>query len=854
MVNGMVGTYEELTAGKVSTVENLVKGLFSYWESTECKIKQYTDIDEAIKRLDLTGIENEEKIRQAIKFNRKQISNSIRILFELGMSIDDMKTELMSPKQNCLVNLYKIILESELYENFRLKESFSEMEVNEAIQKGMTLERDSVDFHGIDIDTVVIHGIHQFTPIILRTIEHVAKYKRVVLLFNYQKQYKNVYQTWVDVYSSFDIPIKSQFSNEYKPNPLLPNSYKGNLLADKMANLIEGKNEGLDSQLDFEILEFDNNTEFASYVANVFEKASKEQDQHENPKSSTLYYMKEQFYSANNSVNNILKVYFPEQFGERHFLTYPIGHFFLSITNMWNPDEGGIKIENMNDVLECLCAGIIKEDVHGILSSIFNKTKEFFSRAESLEEIAELLVKLKKRIKKSVLSESENRIAGRLIYFDTSIEEVDLLIDALNQLNQITEVFYADFEDTKNNFREFYKRIKEFLETRVLEASDLDDEFRDIISRVLIRLEEVENIEANGSFDVLKETMSYYLKQENKKGKSANWIVRDFEQIDGDILKSRWQNKDTTYHFACLSDNDMNVTRSDRFPWPLDVDFFEVAQDPVDWKYQVYVKSRREYENFKRYALIYGLQFNRVKFKMSYVKNVDEKENEVFYLLRILGVKKKYPVLTTDEDNLQEIKNICLDDLEKVNDYSQFDIYRYRICKYRFLLESTLGKGTIYRDRFLLLKYMEILLENASRVALQGQIATEDLILKTLRDEYEKLKRKFEFAIDLDKLDIITNAKNYLYNSVLKKDTVFSNITNNDEVYMRKREEFIYLKLGKCDNDFSVKFKDASNAEIERLLNLERLDSLPYTKNCDKWCQYCAVREVCLEPYRYINN
>ena len=80
--------------------------------------------------------------------------------------------------------------------------------------------------------------------------------------------------------------------------------------------------------------------------------------------------------------------------------------------------------------------------------------------------------------------------------------------------------------------------------------------------------------------------MAYYLKQESKKGLSANWIVRDFEQIDGDILKSRKQNKDIVYHFACLSDNDMNVTNRDRFPWPLDVTFFEVALDPIDWKYR----------------------------------------------------------------------------------------------------------------------------------------------------------------------------------------------------------------------------------------------------------------------------
>ena len=81
MANGIMGTYREMTAGKVSTVENLVKGLFSYWESSECKIKQYADIDIAIGMLDLP--ETEEKIRQSLRFNRKELSNSLRILFEL---------------------------------------------------------------------------------------------------------------------------------------------------------------------------------------------------------------------------------------------------------------------------------------------------------------------------------------------------------------------------------------------------------------------------------------------------------------------------------------------------------------------------------------------------------------------------------------------------------------------------------------------------------------------------------------------------------------------------------------------------------------------------------------------------
>lgn len=853
MANGIMGTYTDMTAGKVSTVENLVKGLFSYWESSECKIKQYADIDWAIGELDIP--ENAEKVRQSLRFNRKGLSNSLRILFELDMGLDDMRVDLMSEEQKNLVQLYSLIQKSERVNDFRLKRKFSKEEIEEAIKQGMLLEREGADLSSVDVDSIVVHGVHQFSPMILQTLEIIAKYKRVVLLFNYQQQYKNVYQTWIDVYSSFDLPIKSQFINEFKPNPLLSNSYDGNLLAERMANLIEGRPEENDMEAPFEIMEFDNNTEFASYVAKVFEDAMKRQEKDQHGKRSALYYMKEQFYAANNSVNNILKIYYPGQFGERHFLTYPIGHFFLSITNMWNPDEGGIRIENMNDIVECLNSGFVKEKVPGSLYAIFNKTYEFFIRAESIEEIVDLLGKLKKRIAKSEKDANEKRIGGRLIYFDVTAEEIDLLIDALEQLNKITKVFYEDFEDSENNFKKFYKKIKEFLETRLLEAEDLEDEFRDVVKRVLIRLEEVDNIDMSGSFDVLKETMSYYLKQESKKGLSANWIVRDFEQIDGDILKSQHQYKDTVYHFACLSDNDMNVTNRDRFPWPLDVNFFEVAQDPIDWKYQVYVKSRREYKNFKRYAIIYGLQFNRVKFKLSYVKNVDDKENEMFYLFKILQASKTFPDNSIGSVSGVQKRDYSLEIDTTVN-YGQYDYYRYIICKYRFLLESTIEKRAVYRDHFLLLKYLEILLENQARVTLQGQIATEDILLDTLNDEFKKLERKFEFVRDMhtERMDVITNAKNYLLKSILKNGSTFPTVTLNDDIYMRKREEFIYLQLGNGDNSFYNNFKDVSQSEIDSKLDSDKVNKAGYKKSCDEWCQYCAVREVCMEPYRYTTN
>jgi len=93
------------------------------------------------------------------------------------------------------------------------------------------------------------------------------------------------------------------------------------------------------------------------------------------------------------------------------------------------------------------------------------------------------------------------------------------------------------------------------------------------------------------------------------------------------------------------------------------------------------------------------------------VKNVDDKENELFYILKILGAKKSLPP-ENDDNNRTGIPQKLTVDIDTSNNYGQYDYFRYRICKYRFLLESTIAKRPVFRDHFLLLKYLEILLED----------------------------------------------------------------------------------------------------------------------------------------------
>ncbi|MGY3665009.1 MAG: hypothetical protein ACXAHE_14495 [Roseburia sp. 1XD42-69] len=865
MGNGLSAVYSELNDGQLATVEELVEALYPNWFDTKTYIEQYTILTNTLDTV-TPNIEPDrwKKIKQSLRFNKSSLLDSIRLMAEMGLSLKNLKIKKITEEQLYLVAAYKAILNGENAKKFTLRRNFSDKEIDQAVKTALVAKdvrrgKEAKSVEKIDCNTVVIHGIHQFTPTILSMIEEVAKYRRVVLLFNYQQQYKEIYQTWLDVYSCFDLNIKSQFNNEFIPSTLLQASYKGNVLADQIGKLADGTLTEKSRVLnDISVIEFDNITEFSAYVAQIFEDASRKYHEDENKKGSALSYMREQFYSANNSVNDILKVYFPEQFGERHFLAYPIGHFFVAVTNMWDSENGGIKIENMNDIAECLYSGALYEKILGSLITTFNSTKNYFSRATVLEGdnesegVIDLLKKLRKQISKLNKGKAEYaEQLNRLAYYNVDLESIDELIEALETLNKITKLFYEDFENGNNNFKHFYEKIKDFVETQILPTADAETEFQDILLRLLARLEEVEKIETTSTFDCLKDTMAYYLKQESQKGESANWIVRDFQQIDGDVLKSSTQEAGIIYHFACVSDADMNVKREDQFPWPLTIEFFEKAYEPLDWKYQVYVKSRKEYKHFKRYALVYGLEFNRCNFKLSYIKNDDDKQNELYYILKLLGVKTERNIhnTTSTKQNLDLTVNLGVNR----SIFVDLDGFRRRICGYRFALESLIEGGTIYQDRFLQSKYMEIMLANIVRRKLEGQIATEAIMNEALDDATSRLSRYFRFLNESEMTDIKTNTKNAIIHQALKAGKIkqFPKLDDTDTDMMRKKEEFIYLHL-ENENQENVllgKFNDLTVAEKKKFLP-ENLKEANYSKEANIWCQWCAVREKCLESYK----
>lgn len=831
MVNGMETTYPELkNRMQLTTVRILLNALYEDWEDLNTRVRQMMEVDAAIRRMaEQEGYE--ETVQRSLAYNAASIVNCIRMFQELGLQSMPFAVKDLTLDQKYLVKIYQQILHREKTA-FAFAHVQSLQEIEAGIETALHKKHPDANMNVLNQDAIVLHGIHQFSPAMLCAIEDISKHKDVILLFNYQEQYKAIYQTWLNIYTLFEQPIYTDAENQFHPMHLMVDSYASNLLADRMGKLANGDYNGTEDQKPLEVIEFANMTEFAGYAARLFEQAQKRQNA-SGDNAPVLSMMSEQLYSASGRVNDILRAYFPEQFGERHFLDYPLGHFFVSATNMWDPENQCAKVDNLSDIKECLECGIIAEQCQGQHLNSFNQIIPFIEKEVTLTGMIKKLTKLKKYVKRS--SEELKRVG----YMSISKDDLTDLIRALEELNQIIGYFFTDFENGADNFRRFYQRIQSFIVKRVANLEELDDEMRTVIQKLLARMQK-SDLPETGTFICLKQTMSYYLSQDDTLVKGAHWIVRDFEQIDGDILRSSKQKANQTcYHFCCLSDKDICAAKDERLPWPLDIHFFEVACEPLDWKYQIFLKSKVEFRNFKKYALLYGLEFNRIGCKLSYVKSEHDKENDVFHMLTLLGVKiKPYREFRNQVPPVQLAFHP--EGKEHIPSIEYSDQIKWMQCPYRFALESLMQERTVYRERFLILNYMKVLLIKRVRTEMQGEKYTASSLQDSLQAAYQQIADKFHILNELEKTQLIHTAYQEIRSVYLKQKSSFPRLSGMDLEKMRLREDFLRIS----DIDKLKETRDIPDKDTLMKLLEEEQDYHTHTGN---YCTMCASKDICLK-------
>lgn len=236
MVNGFEDIYPSLKeGGYLTTIRILINTLYSDWEDENIRVKQIMEVDNAINALpldeDVTG-----NSRRSLEYNTKLLVKCIRLFKELGLDANSFDTSRLNADQKYLIEIYKYISSREKT-SFEFKRPFLSEIIDEKILEALKTKHKNFPYDKLDRHTVVIHGIHQFTPAMLCAIEDISHFKNVVLLFNYQKQYESIYQTWTNIYSLFEEGIKYSDEPEFKPVSLLIDSYPCNTLADNIGTL-----------------------------------------------------------------------------------------------------------------------------------------------------------------------------------------------------------------------------------------------------------------------------------------------------------------------------------------------------------------------------------------------------------------------------------------------------------------------------------------------------------------------------------------------------------------------------------------------------------------------------------------
>lgn len=849
MVNGLMSVYggdrtEALfSKGQLFAVDKLVEGLYDGWNDNGLKIRQFNEVDHILKTINLTE-DPLDLINNSLDLNTQSYTEALRLLFELGIKPEDVNASdsNLSLAQKYLVEVYRKLQGNNAFE---ISNSITEGTIDSVIEK-LTENIEAVHPFVYEPSLpIIFHGIHQFSPMILRTIESVSKYKEVILLFNYNSTYKKTFETWKTVYETFGVQIENKNINEnitgkdYKSSEADKSYIKmteSSLLGEQLAMILEGrmtKSAKVPLQ-SVKLIAFNNTTEFARYISEEYERALEKSKSFEGERGlSVLSFMNEQFYAADSNVNKILKIYHPEQFGEQRFLNYPIGRFFVAIAHMWDTSKENVVNVDRNDIYDCLHSGIIMNDREGRIAETFLQCNEYLGGdvAMSLAEICNKIRSLSKSI--SGLKLEKHPEYRQIAYFNIKKENLDLLLKGLEQLGKIAEIFFADFEEHQVTFRQFYHRIEKFLNKKVETISDLDTEFRNVMERMLIRLQAIDFPELNPSFSCLRRTMAYYLDQEEQR--SAHWIVRNFEQIDGDILRSKVQKftgHHTVYHFCCLSDDNMTVGRSELFPWPLDEKFFNIVCNVNSVQYRVYLTSRKERRNFKRYALIAGLINNQTDVKISYIKNQKERRTEPYYLLKILGVPEEEYTLQLTANYPTSRVDIMLPIEKQRKEFNKDDIRRFALCPFKFAIDSLLDQETIYKNHFMIKKYLGILLAEKVGNILEWDFERASSIDQNIREQYDQLRRDFSHFNDSEWVDIIEDAKQNLDFD-----------KSQDDINKEKRFLDVRIALKNLKNANKLMPKDTNLVEQ---FNNAATQYKMFWKRSSRICKHCVDREICM--------
>lgn len=928
LVNGFRSFMRDSIEGLICPLDDLVnsKGIYAEWtKNISFRLKQYSSITQRFNERLAKG-EITEKLLMALENGQNDFLDAIRLFTELGISPDALDGNCGTAEQKLLIDIYKeILFKKDNCFSFprtpsvpQIKDIISELAHQEledfSARQKMQGSRNADDtvketinwfkrmiarMERKDYSAIVIHGVHQFSPVQLRLIMELHNQGfTIIFLYNYQKEYSKIYASWNYIYSLFSVPIHNDTNvPAYRDSSLLT---PGNACAVALGKLIEGTSQrenagqnlySLYSQLEFD--EYANLTEYAHYVSDRFDTAYSEYKSEQNivdrgigfvDTSSVLSYSQEQIYTANRDIHDMLKMYYPQFSNKRHFLSYPIGQFFSAIYKLWNWQRNEIDFD-IKLVGDCFSSGILHSDSGErllenleIIEPVLSYKRTYSGAKAAIEKLLEQY--------RQVMKMPNSMMASLSIYNKYRITEKDikLVLAALNELNEISIALFSNADHSDRiDFKNHFDKLELFI--RDHSSALRDEEEKALINALIDRFDSVKGVSGgfSGTMRDLRNGLYYFLKQKDDDEDRVDWIVKNFEQIDGDILQSRSQyqhHKKKKYHFACVSDKDFGIKVDDILPWPLTDVFINTAYCPVDLQFQVYYASLSERSSFLLYALFYGLLFNKCESKLSYVRECDDKDTEPLTFLKVLGLMPKEANNVRKVSPSEEVVVSFKYDANETCECTFNQAVTMLICPHRYFMDYILSREPVLGTDFLFHNFFESIIfdETFQEIADKPKKQIERALPVIVKKHVLQLKDYFFFWREIDFHDMEDKTCNYIKNKLLTYTPPKTNPNivrkyNQSHSWIRrtfgkaKFEIGVYLPshpVSEYDNLIQL----SENKRIYSLHNVDRSSSMgklrtgmnaffdlpgnsgDYAMCYEAWCIYCPERNVCLKSYQ----
>lgn len=889
LVQGLEAEYGRDSFRILRTVASLINKVFKdYIDNSQNDIQIFLSVSNIIRNM------SDSEMKSALRFNIADVVESIKVLAILQCDVNKFDMSILSKEQKVILDIYKIMQSDMSMDIFKNLTNISKNDVIYAIKETINDEIEYIcnrnpeyiselNIHipiknlkdGYDVinkiivhlekkinvvddlkklvinnqikqikyikclieddkdsefyNKVIIHGVHKITPImylLFKTLESIGI--EIIFLINYASNLPNTYRTWKEVYSWCD--TKFEFTEELDLK-------SGKKLGVALSNILEGKS--IDFDIDDKIIEYKNLTSFTDReVKPIFQKTWDVYN-----KTYSLNKMKKQYYAVvGESSNEILKMYFPEQFNQKPFLSYPIGQFILGIYNMWDFEQNTIKL-NEKDLNECAVSNLFKKDNNINIFDIINKTKLYFSDIETVDDYYKRIELLRKSLQ---IINSNNRYASlsKISFFNLTYYELDNLKEFLEFIETISNKIFKD-TDEDIDFVKHFKTLIEIINVPTIKGNMLTQTEKSLIYEINSKLE-FENVNSTnkikGSIKDVKEALTFFLSA-NTKGDTSNWIVRDFEQIDGAVLL-RKKSKAKEYHFGLLSNSNMLKNKKDILPWPLNENMF-IGYSEANSAVSIVTKCLMERRNFLQFILFYGIFFSKCNVKLSYISEENGEEQRKYYLFDILNIKPSYfeeisnPVLC--DGNNKPYKNTKYFSTQRLTEETK---ELFSICPYKYFQKEVLKSDIEYYSEY----HIKYYVSNFMYCLIKG---IHDLnnknISNNISEEFNRIKEIFPFWNETVFLDI----ERYTRDQINRYNKKCNPNVNIETIYERRKENFLIAQW--IDYNTNEKCMDFNKKDIDEKIDNYMLSSqiYPYINELPhkKVCENCNFREVCLRDY-----